>query len=291
MKEKRVRFFINEYKDELDTTYLNKVLLNDELMEELSKLDNEKMFTGLKIAQLKADFSYKLKALKYLEKLENNFLTFEASLLFSNSMLIKNNMVFESVKTLLEIENIKMMNIVFGVLTNELAVKQGISTSAAKIIGTFDNSINAEIASLLFKNKTMLSKETIFDALLMIKNATDKVKAKKIYELYTNIDIKKYVDKEYLRKASILINTSTNEYNTIYVYDVLTFLPGIKNKVSLKGAELIKNISEENKVEAAMLAQMLCTSKLVKNTEILEEVKRVLQNIEKDKLIKKNKPL
>ena len=260
-------------------------------MEELSKLDNEKMLTGLKIAQLKADFSYKLKALKYLEKLENNFLTFEASLLFSNSMLIKNNMVFESVKTLLEIENIKMMNIVFDVLTNELAVKQGISTSAAKIIGTFDNSINAEIASLLFKNKTTLSKETIFDALLMIKNATDKVKAKKIYELYTNIDIKKYVDKEYLRKASILINTSTNEYNTIYVYDVLTFLPGIKNKVSLKGAELIKNISEENKAEAAMLAQMLCTSKLVKNTEILEEVKRVLQNIEKDKLIKKNKPL
>ena len=291
MKEKRVRFFINEYKGELDTTYLNKVLLNDELMEELSKLDNEKILTGLKIAQLKADFSYKLKALKYLEKLENNFLTFEASLLFSNSMLIKNNMVFESVKTLLEIENIKMMNIVFDVLTNELAVKQGISTSAAKIIGTFDNSINAEIASLLFKNKTMLSKETIFDALLMIKNATDKVKAKKIYELYTNIDIKKYVDKEYLRKASILINTSTNEYNTIYVYDVLTFLPGIKNKVSLKGAELIKNISEENKVEAAMLAHMLCTSKLVKNTEILEEVKRVLQNIEKDKLIKKNKPL
>ena len=40
-----------------------------------------------------------------------------------------------------------------------------------------------------------------------------------------------------------------------------------------------------------MLAHMLCTSKLVKNTEILEEVKRVLQNIEKDKLIKKNKPL
>lgn len=265
------------------------LLKNDKLLSELSSLDKEKFLYGLKIINVKANLSYKINALKFIKELENNFSTFEACEVLSNKTIINSGSAFLSAEVVISSGNPKMANFMHMVLASPYAIKKGVSLSGAKMIGEYESIYNANISTILYYNKDVVNSNLVLEATKILKNSKTKLQAIKIYEIFCNKDIIKLI-KEKETEAINLINESKNNYNTVYMAELINSITALKAGIVLEGVKLINELDIDFKAEAAMITYMLCNEKLIKKGNVLEEVRNIVLNLKEKEFTKKKKP-
>lgn len=274
-----------------DNSFIKKQLLkSNELLDNLSLLDKEKVLYGLKIINTKSSLSYKIKALNFIKDLENNFSAFEACEVLSNETIIDAGTSIEGAKVIIEAEKPNMAYFMHMVLSSKIALKAGVAIKGAELIGKFNNSFNANLASSLFYNKDVVSSGIVLDVVKILKNSKEKYQAVKIFETFYDKELIKVLKEKNLISALDIINESKNRYNAIYATDVLNSISAINAGIAVEGAKLINEIDIEFKAESAMVAQMLCDKRLIKKEDVLGEVRKIVNELkEREKFIKKKK--